>query len=252
VATGSELYCWGSNLAGQTGPRVNDRCTILVAINHRSRRERGRCNRRPVRVLPDVPVHAVAAGDAYTCALDAGGAPWCWGDGFSQQVPQGGARPTRVTTDQRFTSLWAGSRHTCALTAAGQAYCWGHNWRGQMGVESPERSPIPLRVPVDARFTSLAAGDEHTCGIAVDGRAWCWGYDWAGVLGTGREAQGQQAPAPVARGLRFRQLAAGRSHTCGVTLAGGLFCWGGGLHFDLQGGTLNNRPEPVRIAGPQG
>jgi alpha-tubulin suppressor-like RCC1 family protein len=72
------------------------------------------------------------------------------------------------------------------------------------------------------------------------------------MLGTGRETQGQQAPAPVARGLRFRQLAAGRSHTCGVTLAGGLYCWGGGLYFDLAGGTLNSRPEPVRIAGPQG
>jgi alpha-tubulin suppressor-like RCC1 family protein len=252
VTTGSALYCWGSNLAGQTSPRADDRCTTRVSINHRSRRQQSPCSRQPVRVMPDVPIRAVAAGDAHTCALDTGGTPWCWGDGSDQQVPRPGARPARVPTDQRFTSLWAGSRHTCGLTAAGEAYCWGRNWRGQMGMESPKHSRAPLRVPVDARFTSLAAGDEHTCGIAMDGRAWCWGYDWEGILGTGRETQGQQTPAPVARGLRFRQLAAGRSHTCGVTLAGGLFCWGGGLYFDLAGATLNDRPEPVRVAGPQG
>ncbi|HYR11807.1 MAG TPA: Ig-like domain-containing protein [Longimicrobium sp.] len=252
VTAASELYCWGSNLAGQTGPRADDRCASRVTIDHGPRRERASCSPRPVRVMPDVPVRTVAAGDAHTCALDAGGTPWCWGDDFDQQVPRAGARPTRVATDQRFTSLWAGSRHTCALTAAGEAYCWGRNWRGQMGMESPRLSRTPLRVPVDARFTSLATGDEHTCGIAMDGRAWCWGYDWGGMLGTGREPQGQQAPAPVARGLRFRQLAAGKSHTCGVTIAGGLFCWGGGLYFDLEGATLNDRPEPVRVAGPQG
>ncbi len=75
-------------------------------------------------------------------------------------------------------------------------------------------------------FRLVDVGDAHTCGVGYpDNLAYCWGNNDRGVLGNGTISH-SQAPVAVSGGFRFRQVAAGLSHTCGVTTADRAYCWG--------------------------
>jgi alpha-tubulin suppressor-like RCC1 family protein len=77
------------------------------------------------------------------------------------------------------------------------------------------------------RFTSIAVGREHSCAIAADSTAYCWGANAKGQLGRGsRDTLANSRPRPVAGGWRWRAIAAGSNHTCGITAANVVHCWG--------------------------
>jgi alpha-tubulin suppressor-like RCC1 family protein len=147
-----------------------------------------------------------------------------------------------VAGDHRFTALSASLVDfvTCGLAANGQAWCWGpdHPNRGGLGTGSRGDAPAPVAVGDDLRFASLSVGEFHTCGVATDGAGWCWGGNWHGQLGIG--SMGQEGgtmttplPALVLGDHAFTQIAAAVSHTCGLTPAGGVLCWGDGRPFGL-------------------
>ncbi len=79
----------------------------------------------------------IAAGASHTCALDAGGALFCWGENKAGQLGDGGKsnreRPVAVTGGRTFASVSAGEDHTCGMTSGGEAVCWGRNDKGQLG-----------------------------------------------------------------------------------------------------------------------
>jgi alpha-tubulin suppressor-like RCC1 family protein len=86
-------------------------------------------------------------------------------------------------------------------------------------------------------LTNVFAGNFFTCGLAAEGRSYCWGFNDAGQLakGTGVVETVDRPSSPVTLGdslggpfPTFRQLAVGRNHACGVTLARQLLCWGTG------------------------
>lgn len=85
-----------------------------------------------------------------------------------------------------------------------------------------------LAVPVSGggTFTLLAAGQTHVCALDPSGAAFCWGSDAAGQLGNGVTGGAYKTPVPVSGGTAFKALAAGASHTCGLTMAGAAYCWG--------------------------
>ena len=85
-------------------------------------------------------------------------------------------------------------------------------------------------------FTSLTAGAHSTCGVTASGVAHCWGDNFFGQLGFGEVGIGAGTrpswtpaavgPLPVAGGLTFASVSGGRWHTCGLTSAGAVYCWG--------------------------
>ena len=71
----------------------------------------------------------------------------------------------------------------------------------------------------------------------------------AGTLAAcGGDLTGPTPPVPGA--LRFSHIDAGYLHVCGLTLAGGAYCWGGNSAGMLGDGTLEARSRPTRILGP--
>lgn len=63
-------------------------------------------------------------------------------------------------------------------------------------------------------------------------------------------------PQPAAPALRFSTIASGDTHTCGITVSGEVYCWGGNYYGEL--GTLAYDPgrchhpctaTPTRVAG---
>ena len=131
-----------------------------------------------------------------------------------------------------FDQVSGGAHHACGVRA-GKAYCWGYNYYGQLGngeAGSDVGIGTPRAVTGGLAFASMAAGEYHSCGITTAGAAYCWGLGGTGELGNGDESVlGSQVPLPVVGGLVFAQLAAGGSHTCGLTTAGALYCWGSDL-----------------------
>jgi alpha-tubulin suppressor-like RCC1 family protein len=96
------------------------------------------------------------------------------------------------------------------------------------------------------RFTLSGGQDQYTCGVTSDYRAYCWGRNYRGQLGNGTTSTAELTPVAVATTLRFQQVSAGWSHTCGVTPSRRAYCWGAGA---LGDGTTNDHYTPVAVAG---
>lgn len=97
--------------------------------------------------------------------------------------------------------------------------------------------------------TVVTAGGRHTCAVAADGSMRCWGWNPFGGLGDGTTID---RPAPVAViGLSGAVVAesAGPYHTCAVTTAGAVQCWGGNQYGQLGDGTTTHRLAPVTVVG---
>ncbi|MGH7701089.1 MAG: RCC1 domain-containing protein, partial [Gemmatimonadales bacterium] len=130
------------------------------------------------------PFEAVAAGERFSCALNAQGAAFCWGTNSFGELGTGttdqATTPQAVVGEVTFASLSAAGRHTCALSPTGIAYCWGLNDVGELGTSAAdvcttvagrqvECSLRPVPVAGDLRFASVDVGWEHTCGLTQDG-----------------------------------------------------------------------------------
>jgi alpha-tubulin suppressor-like RCC1 family protein len=84
------------------------------------------------------------------------------------------------------------------------------------------------------------------CGLTADGTAYCWGANAGGQLGLGAVGGTHQTPEPVTGGLRFKAIAVGGEHTCGISTDGAPWCWGRDILPPGEGG-VSLSPSPVAI-----
>jgi alpha-tubulin suppressor-like RCC1 family protein len=126
------------------------------------------------------------------------------------------------------------------MTTEDQLFCWGAGFSTQ-----------PQAVGGSRRFRNASVGLEHFCAVGRDdGRAYCWGNNRWAQLGDGTTTS-RSTPTPIAGSRRFRQLALGERHTCGLTTGDEIFCWGanqwGQLGFESDRFELF--PVPTKVAG---
>jgi len=237
------VMCWGANFSGELG--IDDDPI-----------ERKVPDPRPV-LLP-LAATDLAVGRQGTCALDAAGQAWCWGDNFQGTLGVGeelraSRAPVEVAGDHVFASIFGGGNHYCALTQAGEAHCWGENYSGQLGAETPGmRGFEPYAVQGDHRFLTLATGAHHSCGIDEANDAWCWGANNDGQLGAGTILEGP-APQRVWGGLKFKTISASNNTSCAITLDDEAFCWGSNVRGHLGAGPLypdGRSPAPWPVFEP--
>ena len=124
-----------------------------------------------------------------------------------------------------------------------------------------------IQSPTEPAFWQVSGGQDHTCGVTTDWLAYCWGDNFTGRLGVGTNGDdGRLTPTAVVGGLRFKQVSAGASFTCGVTIQDLAYCWGDNTVGQLGNGTrtgpercdANQPPEgipcstrPVAVTGGQ-
>ena len=117
----------------------------------------------------------------------------CWGEPF----PNGAET---LPLDAPIFDIQSEGGSTCGLTPQADMVCV------QMHSRSTEITPGP--------FTRIGVGLQHVCALRDDGSAFC----------QGRDDERQATPPPT----KFIQIAAGWFHSCGITQARNLECWGGG------------------------
>ena len=231
--------CWGVNYFGQLGIGAARRYTATLA---------------PVLVRATEGFRSLTAGAAHACGIATSGAAYCWGG--NERAPLGdGSRvdraiPTRVQGTVAFDSIAAGAFHTCGLPSSGQVHCWGDNRYGQLGSDAVGLADVPRAAAGDLRFVAVSAGGVHTCGVRADGAAYCWGDDAYGQLGAGLAVGARSAaPVRVAAAVDFAAISAGDTHTCGLSRAGQLYCWGSNTVGQLGTGDAVPRDLPAAVAG---
>lgn len=146
--------------------------------------------------------------------------------------------------------LTAGSQHSCRLTAAGGVLCWGSNGFGQLGDGTWTDRATPAGVDgLGEGVLSLGANGYHTCAVTDSGAVKCWGLNEHGQLGDG-STTGSLVPVDVVGlGAGIRSVAAGYEHTCAVTTAGAVKCWGANESGELGDGSTTDRLAPVDVQG---
>lgn len=217
-----DIECWGINTVGQLGTTVQETCNFFD------------------------PSTEDFTGTEVPCST----------------VPVPIDDPTTGAT--AFDEVSVGVRHTCAAGADDFAYCWGANAGGEVGDGTNMNRTTPVRVQVEpdplidastvdlADVASVTAGEIHSCALTNTGDAYCWGSNSNGQLGIGDGTiTGSNTAVLVAGGHTFASLEAGNQHTCGITTAGELFCWGDNGFDQLGDGTTTDRTSPTLIStGP--
>lgn len=226
---GSDLYCWGYNDNGQLGlGYVSDTgCTCVASI-------------------PSAPVltnvSAVCLGHDHTCALYATGIVVCWGGNYAGQLGLGysgnpvlSAALVPSLTGIQVVIIAAGYAYTCAVKSEGTLYCWGQNTYGQLGnsVTGPIYSS-PVQVLGISGVIAVSCGQYHTCVLTSSGGIYCWGWNGYGQLGNDGTNDLHVPPAPAAAVLTgIAAISAGAYHTCALSSAGGVYCWGQHIYGQL-------------------
>lgn len=234
------VICWGDNDDGQLGNGTRDDSDV------------------PVLVSGEHLFASISAGGEHTCGLAESGDIYCWGRNAEGQLGDGTTagrtEPVSVMGGHAFATVNTGLAHTCGVTTGGDVYCWGRNIGGQLGDSTFENTSEPVLVYGALDFESVAAGSEHSCGITTSDdpdpqAAYCWGRNFSGELGIGTTADSSSIPVPVLGGHAFSWIAAGRSHTCGVTTGGDAYCWGENENGELGDGSTTDRSTPTLVTG---
>ncbi|MCA9543684.1 MAG: SUMF1/EgtB/PvdO family nonheme iron enzyme, partial [Myxococcales bacterium] len=177
---------------------------------------------------------AISAGEVHTCALDAAGAAWCWGnDTFGQLGPDKRARrgqdrqlrPQRVVGMPPLDRLDSGPLTTCGRAAdSGLLSCWGKRrasgWVDDFAVGGRvcaiTAAPKPGPLPPLGGFDDPPPPMPLPPGLLV-----CGGDGDLGHGGPLLPVGDRDHPHAALHGL-----AGGHDHTCGLDRGGDVWCWG--------------------------
>jgi hypothetical protein len=128
--------------------------------------------------------------------------------------------------------------------------CRGANDEGQLGRGSAGAFDEQwVRISGATGWWTVAMGDAHACALAADSTAVCWGRNDHGQLGRGTTSAFEATPTAVFGGTKFKVIAAGGDHTCGITTGSAMLCWGENGSGQLGDSTVADTSAPVAVVG---
>jgi hypothetical protein len=227
---GGAILCWGCARLSTTGWIVPDGAFValygsidaICAV-----REDGTytCFPQPVGTPPDlsyarkIKVRSLALDRGVICGVDDQGKTFCAPAQPEYELPP--------PSGEQFTEVSAGRVFACGIRQDRSLLCWGSS-----GLPD-DCSYSPIAGQLDAptgSFRSVVSAPLSSCAIRDDGTLACWGAGEAAddpnaLWCAERYNFGQSAPPPG----KFRMVAAGDNHACGIREDGTIACWGAGL-----------------------
>lgn len=228
LKSNGSVACWGYNYAGQLG--INTTTTASPS---------------PALVGGLGNTIAIAAGNAFTCALQATGKVMCWGENRFGELGNGtvgssSSTPTEVVGLNNAITLSAGGFHACAILANGSVRCWGYNGAGTLGNGTTLASTATTAVSSITNAIAVAGGYAHTCALLPSGSVSCWGSNKFGGVGNHTTVTSVVTPSPVSGMTDAIAISSGNSHTCALRASGAISCWGLNSYGQLGDGTTGN------------
>ncbi|KAH9247044.1 hypothetical protein BASA81_015396 [Batrachochytrium salamandrivorans] len=180
MAIGGKLYCMGSNTKGQLG---TGNTTTQAA---------------PIQVvgLAAENIVSVACGYEHTCAVNADGAMFCWGEDFygrlgNPTITSESPNPVQVLgITSGAASAWTGGFNSFALMQNGTVLVFGADWYGMFGTGSSVDQPAPIVYGQGVSgVVELRGGYYVTCVLLQNDQVKCTGYNGYGQLGVGNTVE---------------------------------------------------------------
>lgn len=185
LTVAAQVYCFGSDTTGATGPGTQTGDVKLVeAVTGAT---------------------TVAAGGAHSCALMPAATVMCWGENGTGQLGTGqvsatpSPTPVAVAGLSTVVDLAAGTGNgiTCGVRADTTLWCWGTNSSGELGNGATSAfSATPTQVVGLSDVRAASAGFAHTCALLGSGAVRCWGFNFSGQVGDGTNSS-KSSPSAV-------------------------------------------------------
>lgn len=236
----NKLYCWGS-MSFNAGP-FGDGTKVDV--------------RRPGPVLIDPNTnysYIPPKRHADFCAITSTGQMKCWGTntngelGEAAAVGQKAFVPTLADNTDTYSKVISYNNATCGITTTGVLKCAGLNTLGRLGLgDTVARTSFTI-VDSGVTYSHIDLGTNHACGITTDGVLKCWGSNSAGQIAKPSGTSSIYLPSEVDAGVTYSKISLGPNHTCGITTANKLKCWGDNGNGKLGDGTMVNKYTPTEI-----
>jgi alpha-tubulin suppressor-like RCC1 family protein len=199
---------------------------------------------------------SISAGFLHSCAVTKPkGTVKCWGSNDAGELGDRSTAASPVPVDvpglTKITAVTAGTHRTCALSAAGGVSCWGDNSGGQLGNGTTTNSLVPVAVSgLSSGVKAIAAGGNHACALTIAGGVRCWGAGSLGQLGDGRLVASSVPVTPSGLASGVAAISTGAQHSCALTTAGGVKCWGWNNYGETGDGSgSTTTATPVDVPG---
>ena len=235
----NKLFCWGS----AENAKLGRESPMDVAV--------------PTQELTE-SVHwsSISLGKSHSCGLKLDGSVWCWGQGASGQLAQGVDDllskfvATPAVSDLLFERLSLAGDHSCAVRSEAMTnsvldnalWCWGSSLEIRNGLS--ENATYPVRIAENQQWIEIRTGINHSCARDAQQQIWCWGNNQFANLGAGDLFTLNQSDTPIALAaipsLNWKSISPIKGdHTCAISRADEVYCWGSNSHGQLATGAWN-------------
>lgn len=207
VLSDGSVRCWGSNAEGQIGPGPGGPSNPSGPISDPS-------------IVPEIRnAKAITANRWITCVVDGNAEVKCWGS------TKRGEAPIDFDALDNVSEVASAHSTVCAVGSDHRVACRGMNYFATLGAPGANLRANTVAGIEDVRM--LSAGTDHVCALDAEGALGCWGSSHSGQAGVKVGEASVEASIATLKSLPpIASVSANSFHTCAVTKAGRVACWG--------------------------